>query len=80
VDVTLEPAYEQCTSANRAHGPPLAFPSFVQLDLTDRLLVPDPLCRYRRRHDRIALHGRHDAEALVPGDLRPLTEPLLLAR
>jgi Tol biopolymer transport system component len=38
----LVPAYEPCTSPNRAHGPPLAFPSCNQPTSTSSLTVGTP--------------------------------------
>jgi TolB protein len=43
VDVTLVPAYSSCTSPNRTHGPPLAFPSCAPpQQVSDELTVGAP--------------------------------------
>ena len=40
--MSLVPAYEECTSANRTHGPPLAFPSCNPQQESSSLTVGTP--------------------------------------
>ena len=67
VRVSLVPAYEPCTSPNRTHGPPLAFPSCSPpVQTSDFLTVGTPDANGAARElDRVPRASRLSAQRRV---------------